>query len=101
MKWPGWAELPEGMTWRHVYGLSVAGIGFTMALFISGFLSLKSGSPRAHAKNYLAENKIGGVIASFTAGIVGFGPSCDLPPPPRGRRLALFSYRSRERKPWA
>ncbi|MCL4673709.1 MAG: Na+/H+ antiporter NhaA, partial [Sphingomonadaceae bacterium] len=31
----GVSSLPEGITWRHVWGLSlVAGIGFTMSLFI-------------------------------------------------------------------
>ena len=66
----GWAELPEGMTWRHVYGLSwLAGIGFTMALFISE-LAFKSGDPEL-MQRYLAESKIGVFAASFTAGIVG------------------------------
>ncbi len=33
----GWARLPHGVTWLHVYGLScLAGIGFTMSLFIGG-----------------------------------------------------------------
>lgn len=31
------AVLPEGMTWKHVYGAGLlAGIGFTMSIFISG-----------------------------------------------------------------
>ncbi len=31
----GWAELPSGVTWRHIWGAGwVAGIGFTMSLFI-------------------------------------------------------------------
>jgi NhaA family Na+:H+ antiporter len=31
------ASLPEGVTWRHVYGAGLlAGIGFTMSIFISG-----------------------------------------------------------------
>jgi Na+:H+ antiporter, NhaA family len=31
----GWAELPAGVGWRHVWGAGwVAGIGFTMSLFI-------------------------------------------------------------------
>jgi NhaA family Na+:H+ antiporter len=33
----GLAALPEGATWRHLIGTAfLAGIGFTMALFISG-----------------------------------------------------------------
>ena len=33
----GLAALPEGSTWRHVISTAfLAGIGFTMALFISG-----------------------------------------------------------------
>ena len=33
----GLAELPEGSTWRHLIGTAfLAGIGFTMVLFISG-----------------------------------------------------------------
>jgi NhaA family Na+:H+ antiporter len=31
----GWAKLPHGVTWTHVYGVAcLAGIGFTMSLFI-------------------------------------------------------------------
>lgn len=33
----GLAELPKGAVWRHIVGIAfLAGIGFTMALFISG-----------------------------------------------------------------
>lgn len=33
----GFAELPEGTQWRHIYGVAfLAGIGFTMSIFISG-----------------------------------------------------------------
>jgi Na+:H+ antiporter, NhaA family len=40
----GLSELPEGITWRHVYGAGLlAGIGFTMSLFISD-LAFASGS---------------------------------------------------------
>jgi len=31
----GWADLPDGVTWLQVYGVSLLpGIGFTMRLFI-------------------------------------------------------------------
>jgi Na+:H+ antiporter, NhaA family len=33
----GWARLPHEVTWTHIYGLAcLAGIGFTMSLFIGG-----------------------------------------------------------------
>ncbi len=33
----GWAKLPHAVTWAHIYGLAcLAGIGFTMSLFIGG-----------------------------------------------------------------
>jgi NhaA family Na+:H+ antiporter len=33
----GWGRLPDDLTWRHVVGLgALAGIGFTVSLFISG-----------------------------------------------------------------
>ena len=33
----GWARLPHGANWAHIYGVScLAGIGFTMSLFIGG-----------------------------------------------------------------
>ena len=32
----GWAELPDGLRWRHIIGLGfTAGIGFTMSIFIA------------------------------------------------------------------
>jgi NhaA family Na+:H+ antiporter len=59
------ADLPEGVGWRHIYGVSwLAGIGFTMSLFIS---SLAFGdSPM------LETAKFGILFASLIAGIGGF-----------------------------
>ena len=59
------ADLPRGVSWRHIYGVSwLAGIGFTMSLFIS---SLAFGvSPE------LETAKFGILVASLIAGIVGF-----------------------------
>ena len=35
--WLKWASLPEGVSWRQIYGVGLlAGIGFTMSIFISG-----------------------------------------------------------------
>ncbi len=61
----GLATLPEGVTWRHIYGVGwLAGIGFTMSLFIAG---LAFGiSP------LLDTAKVGILTASVIAGIVGW-----------------------------
>jgi NhaA family Na+:H+ antiporter len=41
-----WAELPEGVSWRQLHGIGVlAGMGFTMSLFIAG---LAFTDPGAH-----------------------------------------------------
>lgn len=70
----GLAELPQGMTWRLLYGLSwLAGIGFTMSLFIGQLAFAPHGTheldPAAAA--HLAEAKIGILIGSIVAGTVG------------------------------
>lgn len=60
----GWSDLPSGMTWVRLYGLSwLAGIGFTMSLFIA---SLAFGE-----SEFLAMAKAGILVASLIAGIVG------------------------------
>lgn len=62
----GWASLPAGVTWRHLWGASVlGGIGFTMSLFIT-LLALGEnsvGEPVA---------KLAILCASLVSGIVGF-----------------------------
>jgi NhaA family Na+:H+ antiporter len=57
-------KLPPGTTWRHVIGLSaVAGIGFTVALFVAGL---------AFDQPQLADlAKVGIFSGSLIAGIVG------------------------------
>jgi Na+:H+ antiporter, NhaA family len=61
----GVAELPEGIGWRHVYGASwLAGIGFTMSLFITDL---------AFSEDSLVEEaKLGILCASLIAGAVGW-----------------------------
>ncbi|MFC4213160.1 Na+/H+ antiporter NhaA [Pedobacter lithocola] len=60
----GIAKLPEGGTWKHMIGVALlAGIGFTMSLFISG---LAFSSPE-----YVEQAKYGILIASGLSGILG------------------------------
>jgi Na+:H+ antiporter, NhaA family len=61
----GLSELPEGIGWRHVYGVDwLAGIGFTMSLFISDL---------AFSEDSLIEDaKLGIECASLIAGVVGW-----------------------------
>jgi len=59
-----WADLPSDMTWGHLYGLGwLAGIGFTMSLFIA---SLAFGN-----SEFLPLAKTGILFASLISGAVG------------------------------
>lgn len=61
----GFARLPDGATWTHMWGLSlIAGIGFTMSLFI-GTLAFPDGSQ-------VANIRIGVIIGSVVAAIAGY-----------------------------
>ncbi len=61
----GISELPGGINWRHVYGAGwLAGIGFTMSLFISDLAF--SASPLVDAA------KVAILTASLIAGVVGW-----------------------------
>ncbi len=61
----GLSELPAGIGWRHVYGAAwLAGIGFTMSLFISD-LAFSEGS-------LVEAAKLGILAASLIAGVVGW-----------------------------
>ena len=58
--------LPPGVTWRHLHGAAwLAGIGFTMSLFVDG-LAFPAHSPAFGAA------KLAIMIASAVAGTVGF-----------------------------
>ncbi len=64
VRWGG-ACLPEGVNWRQVYGAGcLAGIGFTMSLFISELAF--PGEPEL-----VAQAKIGILVASLISGIMG------------------------------
>lgn len=60
----GVARLPDGVTWRHIIGgAAVAGIGFTVSLFITGLAFSDPG--------LVADSKIGILIGSIIAGLIG------------------------------
>lgn len=61
----GLSELPQGVSWRHIYGAGwLAGIGFTMSLFITDL---------AFSDDALVNSaKLGILAASLIAGIVGW-----------------------------
>lgn len=69
----GLATLPEGLTWRHIVGTGfLAGIGFTMSLFIEGL---------AFGKTPLdAPAKVGILAASGLAGATGWWLLRRIPP---------------------
>lgn len=61
----GLSALPEGVGWRHIYGAAcLAGIGFTMSLFIADLAFLD--------EEQLALAKIGILGASILAGVIGY-----------------------------
>ena len=64
----GVAERPAGVSWRAIHGVSwLGGIGFTMALFVAGLAF-----PGPAGAALLAEAKLGILVASLAAGVVGW-----------------------------
>lgn len=60
----GWAQLPQGINFVHIVGVGfLAGIGFTMALFIGGL---------AFQGDELNYAKLGILSGSALAGVIGF-----------------------------
>ena len=61
----GWARLPYAVTWAHVYGVAcLAGIGFTMSLFIGG-LSFDS-------QENMNAVRLGVLAGSLVSAIIGY-----------------------------
>ncbi len=61
----GVARLPEGVTWRHVYGVAcLTGVGFTMSLFI-GTLAFGAGET-------MNAVRLGVIFGSIVSGITGY-----------------------------
>ena len=60
----GWCSLPQGLGWKHILGAGLlAGIGFTMSIFIT-LLAFD-------ADTYVVSSKIGILISSLMASIIG------------------------------
>lgn len=61
----GVADLPAGVTWRHIHGAGwLGGIGFTMSLFIAGLAFSDV--------DVLNTAKLGVFAASICAGVIGY-----------------------------
>ncbi len=78
----GLADLPDRVNWRQVYGVSaLAGIGFTMALFIAGLAFAEPAGLEAAKLGILAASVLSGLVGwSFLR--FGCAPDCEPPPPP-------------------
>lgn len=64
----GWAHMPYGGNWRSLYGISLlAGMGFTMSLFIG---ALAFGN--IEQQHYSTMVRLGIIIGSFLSGISGY-----------------------------
>jgi Na+:H+ antiporter, NhaA family len=60
----GRATMPDGVSWRQLYGVAcLAGIGFTMSLFITDLAFAD--------ENIVASAKVGILLASILAGVLG------------------------------
>lgn len=60
----GIARLPEGVSWRHIVGgAALAGIGFTVSLFVT---DLAFSDPAL-----ISDSKIGILVASIVSGLIG------------------------------
>jgi NhaA family Na+:H+ antiporter len=62
----GSGRLPDGVTWKHIYGVSwLGGIGFTMSIFITNLAFQDA--------ELIASAKAGILLTSVIAGAVGWG----------------------------
>jgi NhaA family Na+:H+ antiporter len=63
----GIAHLPKDMNWKLLYGISLlAGVGFTMSLFIASLSFEKTGV------NLLFDERLGILTGSILSGVSGF-----------------------------
>lgn len=65
----GLARLPQGVGWTGLYGVSIlAGIGFTMSLFVSGLAF----EDRPFDAAVLFDERLGILLGSLLSGVVGY-----------------------------
>ncbi|MEZ5055405.1 MAG: Na+/H+ antiporter NhaA, partial [Saprospiraceae bacterium] len=65
LTWFNWCKLPEGVSWSQIVGIGfIAGIGFTMSLFIN---NLAFSDPLL-----ISRAKTGILFASIISGVIGF-----------------------------
>ena len=63
----GFAQLPKGVTWAQLYGVSIlCGVGFTMSLFIGALAFEQTG------ENLLFDDRLGILLGSFLSSVVGY-----------------------------
>lgn len=63
----GFARLPHGANWSGMYGIAlIAGVGFTMSLFIGGLAFGRLGG------TYPAMVRLGVILGSFLSGLLGY-----------------------------
>jgi NhaA family Na+:H+ antiporter len=89
----GIARLPDGLTWRHIYGAGLlAGIGFTMALFIASLAFAPDPALFARAKIAI----VSGSVLSALAGVVVLAGARPAAPPleSQGRRPSNTARRT-------
>ena len=61
------AQLPSGMNWKNLYGVSIlCGIGFTMSLFIGGLAFHENAAQQAF------DERLGIILGSLISGTVGY-----------------------------
>jgi NhaA family Na+:H+ antiporter len=64
----GWTQMPEGMSWGSLAGVSIlCGVGFTMSLFIGSLAFEAGGLP------YDGSERLGVLLGSGVAGLLGYG----------------------------
>lgn len=66
----GFAQMPDGATGRHLFGVAaLCGIGFTMSLFIGGLAFEHVGGD---AESYMMTHRLGILCGSLIAGLLGY-----------------------------